>query len=186
MERHHGQKWKMLLCEEEKQGRSKALFSALPELSSLVRDFPVLHRHLQHQPFPWAPGTVPGRCLLTRVHSGFVPHCLGTHKRGTDSPMLLTLNLFLHFSWGFFSWKFPPNQHPQVILLMNFTWVWPLSLWTDSFGTFDGKGSVFNCYTKQNLLSQQLSWIQQFLFKYRESLSTAVSDNIFQSISFGY
>lgn len=139
----------MLFCEEEKRGRSKAsLFSALPKLPSLVRDFPALHRHLQQhlQPFPWAPpGTLPGRYLVTRVHSGFVPYCLGPHKRGSASPTLLALNLFsFTFPGAFSAEKFPPNQHPQVILLMNFTWVWPLSLWADTFGTFDGKDSVFS------------------------------------------
>lgn len=159
-----------------KHGRSKAsLFSALTKLSSLVRDFPVLHRLLeQHlQPFSWAPGTVPGSCLLTRVHSGFVPHCLGTHRSGTDSPMLLTLKipLLLHLSWGFFSWKFPPNQHPQVILLMNFTSVWPLNLWADYFRTLMEK-IVFSV-----VLQSKIYWVNssagysKLLFKYRECLT---------------
>lgn len=108
MKRHFGQKQKMLFCEgvkKKKRRRSKAsLFSALPKLPSLVRDFPALHRHLQHlQPFQAPPGTLPGRYRLTRVHSGFVPHYLGPHKRGTDSPMLLALNLFSFTFPGAFS-----------------------------------------------------------------------------------
>lgn len=133
----------------------------------------LLEQHLQ--PFSWAPGTVPGSCLLTRVHSGFVPHCLGTHRSGTDSPMLLTLKipLLLHLSWGFFSWKFPPNhpKHPQVILLMNFTSVWPLNLWADSFRTLMEK-IVFSV-----VLQSKIYWVNssagysKLLFKYRECLT---------------
>lgn len=106
------------------------------------------------------PGPEPLLALPPPPQTAPKRHC-PSRTAGTKLPLLLHLSPF------FFSWKIPPNQQPQGILLMNFTRFWPLSLWADSFGTFDGKGSVFSCLTRS-----KTDWVNSSAEYSNFSLST--------------
>lgn len=72
----------------------------------------------------------------------------------TTLKRLLALNLPLLQLYWFFSWKIPPNQHPQWLLLLNFMWFWPASLRAHYFGTFGGKGNGFGF-----LMPSKIYWV---------------------------
>lgn len=179
VESHVGPKWEMQGKGEEKHGQKQSF--SVPSISKMPWPCqglswtpqtvtPASSALPMDSTWKWTqqapPGPEPLLALPPPPQTAPNRHC-PSHTAGTKLPLLLHLSPF------FFSWKIPPNQQPQGILLMNFTRFWPLSLGADSFGTFDGKGSVFSCLThsKTYLPSQQLSWIQQFLFKSRESLT---------------